>query len=192
MCVWAGRVSTPRATGGIIYGVERGTVAMSVALMVQACSSAELDLLEEEWAKDRLTRGVWVVLRVVSAVLTVLLIIPNLVISIPRALLAFVPIVNLAYLLLIQSVYMVLFGPVWGTSWAWREVPPPMRLVIRPLLVPIGVPFAILGSVWIQLSLPGGPGEHGANKAYKASLFESWPLTIGMESRVWQTYPYEL
>ncbi len=165
---------------------------MSVVLMNQACSSAELGLLEEEWASDWLTRGVWVVLRGISTVLTLILLIPNLIISIPRALLAFIPIVNLPYLLLAQAVYMVLFGPVLGTSWAWREAPPPLRLVIRPLLVPIGVPFAILGSAWIQLSLPGGPGDHGANKFYKSALFESWPLTVGMVSSVLQYYPYEL
>ena len=165
---------------------------MSYVLMSQACSSAELGLLEEDWARDWLTRRVWVVLSGIIAMSTFNIILPKQIITIPRALHAVIPIVNLLYLLLAQAVFMVLFGPVLGTSWAWREAPPPIRLVIRPLLVPVGVLFAILGSVWIQLILPGGPGDHGANKYYKHSLFESWPLTIGMVSRVWQFYPYEL
>jgi len=169
---------------------------MEFEIVRRATSEAEKSLLYEDWAKDPLTRIAWLSQKIPSAIIGFPLIIADVIISIPRMLLWMTPGINWVFIGLNQGIYWLLYGPVLVTSWLWREIPLPLGYLVRPLLIPMGAPFAIAGSVHSSLFLMGGLDEHGINKFYKSSLFDSWPLTVSMPKEVreratyWQSQVY--
>jgi len=74
----------------------------------------------------------------------------------------------------LSVVWIVLFfGPLMGLSWLWEKVEP---VPVLPLLVDlIGVPLAILGSVYVALVPSMGEIE---SRTEKMRICWTWPFTL--------------
>lgn len=152
---------------------------MRVARTVAAVDGAVHEVLQEGWAKDSWLTKVTVRLTGALTLVGTTIVWPiDLLWSIPRALLSVTPLVKFLYLIPVSIVFFALSVPVVGTSWLWREIP-----FLRGMLIPVGVPFAVVGIAFTQVAFMGGPAREGVLKAWRKASFETWPLTLDMSDK---------
>jgi len=159
---------------------------MYLMRMSEACVQGLEDVLNNEWAgQSWLTQVTARVNHQLGAVFSLLLMPVDLVWSIPRAILTKLPLVNLVYLAPVYIVWFVLFAPVLVTSLIWRAAPP-----VRVFLIPVGMPFAVIGEGFTTVAFMGGPLADGALKLHKRFLFGSWPVTADFSDNPHVTFAH--
>jgi hypothetical protein len=141
--------------------------------MSQACTQGLEDALSSDWAAGSWLTQITAKGNSLAGTGFSLLLFPvDLVWSIPRAILTKVPLLNLAYLGPVYLVWFLLFAPVLVTSLIWRGLP-----LARLMLIPLGLPLAVMGEGFTTVAFMGGPLQDGALKLHKRYLFSTWPLT---------------
>ncbi len=80
------------------------------------------------------------------------------------------PLLGLVSLLFLSVVWLAIFVPLYGTSWVWLRVP-----WFRPVLLLVGVPFAILSYAFNVLIAVGPADQEDAARKTLASIL--WPYS---------------
>ncbi|MDA0987748.1 MAG: hypothetical protein O2783_01150 [Chloroflexi bacterium] len=103
-----------------------------------------------------------------------LLLVPSLIITLP--LLLILSIVKrlvpggVLFLLPFSLIWAIIVTLLVSTSWLWEKAPP-----LRLLLIPIGVPLAWVGSIFVK-AIPDDPSDRRA----KLALADQWPLSFDL------------
>jgi hypothetical protein len=114
----------------------------------------------------------------IHAIIKILIIplnILSLVTTLVSGIIAAIPLVNLAYILLITLIWQMFLWPLLALAWAWEKLPK----LIQPVLALPGIPLAVLGNVFVSLhgAMSADP-EDRVGHFTKQGLCQQWPYVF--------------
>ncbi|MHB8376923.1 MAG: hypothetical protein ACYDEB_08200 [Dehalococcoidia bacterium] len=93
--------------------------------------------------------------------------------TLATGILTLIPVVNLAYFLLVNAIWLLCFGALVMTAWFWQHAPPG----IRSLAALIGVPLSVLLYTFLCLVTAGGDSDDLDGKKIKQTACWYWPYS---------------